>query len=112
MKTLGFYGASDDLFLADVDGKCVEELCNSGADEAMAYLVKAGTESLVVVGIYAPAPVGGTWVVGVTLYAEGFALPPWPMRFISENPDGTNKLPYSPRLIIEAPDNVTIEEID
>jgi hypothetical protein len=111
-KTLRFYGASDDLFECDCDEdrRFGGEQCNSAAASTMAWAVRDETGAgLIVTGQYAPNNVpGGTWVIGVTLLDEDVSLPPWPMRFENGPINGHPPSFYSPALVIEAPDSVTV----
>ena len=108
MKTLKFYGASDDLF--EMDGELQEEIgCfRHGA----AYHLKASDGEMIVYGLYAPKETkGASWVVGVSLVDEGIPLPPWPMRYETGPANGyPDPQPYSPMLIIETPDDVSVSE--
>jgi hypothetical protein len=69
---------------------------------------------MVVYGVYAPDSTPGcSWVVGVALVEEGIALPPWPMRFETAPPSGyPDPKPYSPRLIIDVPDDIQVTEMN
>jgi len=103
MKTLKFYGSSDDLF--ELDGDLQEEQDNCANGKTMAYgLFSGGFGQLIVTAQYAPeCLLDGVWTIGVALWAEGRKLPGWDMRF--ENGEET----HSPMLVIEAPDDVTVK---
>lgn len=105
MPELHFEGHSDDTFgeynhISD-DFDC----CANGA--MIVWRVTAGDEGLHVCGQYDgngwPSDSPGCWIIGVQQMDEGAAIPRWPMRF--ENSDAG----YSPRLVIEAPEGVSIE---
>lgn len=102
-KTLRFEGYSDDTFgeyaLTNDDYE------NAASGNPIVFLVEAGGESMVVFGQYCPQFCGG-WMIGVShsggTDADERHMPDWPMRI--EHAERT----YSPALIIEAPDDVTI----
>ena len=54
MKTLGFYGASDDLFIAEIDGHPTDELSDAARGTTMAFLVQSESAGagLIVTAIY------------------------------------------------------------
>jgi hypothetical protein len=103
MKTLRFEGCSDDTF--GEYGVTNEDHDNCASGKPIEFLVKAGEEALVVRGQYCPGKCGG-WLVGVAHWertdADEHHLPDWAMRF------ERGERPYSPALIIEAPDDVEI----
>ena len=101
MKTLHFEGASDDTFGETHEFRDDYDNCASG--RPIRYLVSAGSESLLVVGQYCPEPATG-WLIGVARADEDDdrPLPSWPMRIEH------GERPYTPRLVIEAPDGVVI----
>lgn len=107
MKRLRFYGASDDLF--ECDGDLREEI--NCYDKGAIYHLKSTQGEMIVYGIYAPKGTpGASWVVGVALVDEGIPLPDWPMRLVTGEPSGyPNPQPYSPMLLIDAPDDVAIK---
>jgi hypothetical protein len=108
MKTLRFYGQSDDAFLCDGD---IRESAECWGREGV-FLLKSKSRTqgkasrLVVSGRYAPQSTGTRcWIVGIANGGEGLPLPNWPMRF--EAGHG-----YSPALVVTAPDDVTVTAID
>jgi hypothetical protein len=105
VKRLEFEGHSDDTFGEYVTFGDDYDCCASGA--MIVFRVKAGDEGLHVCGQYSgkqwPDSMPGCWVVGVQPLDEDVALPKWPMRF----EDGGSG--YSPKLVIDAPDDVRIE---
>lgn len=106
MKTLRFYGYSDDNFAYSVDGRDKDEIgCyNSHA----VFIVKGGGTHFAVCGYYCPKGAGG-WSIGVAPGDHGRAevhIPEWPMRFERSERE------YSPALVIEAPDDVVVEVDD
>lgn len=105
MKTLKFYGASDDLF--ECDGDITEEQDDCAAGRVMAYRLHSAHAvnggAMIVTAQYSAKPVDfGCWAIGVTLDNEDVPLPPWPMRW------ETAERAYSPMLVIEAPDDVDV----
>lgn len=99
--TFGVYGAGPD-----------DDHDNCASGRPIVFRVRHGDESLLVVGQYAPGECAG-WLIGVAsddLHDTGddieIAIPEWPMRF--ERSDRT----YSPRLLITAPEGVTVEHLD
>ena len=108
MKTLRFYGQSDDAFLCDGD---IRESAECWGREGV-FLLKSKSRTqgkasrLVVSGRYAPQSTGTRcWIVGIANGGEGMPLPNWPMRF-EQGHD------YSPALVVTAPDDVTVTVID
>jgi hypothetical protein len=103
MKTLRFEGCSDDTF--GEYGVTNEDYDNCASGKPIEFFVSAGDDCMVVVGQYCPGQCGG-WLIGVSHYkatdADEHHLPEWPMRF------ERGARPYSPALIIEAPDDVEI----
>lgn len=102
MKTLKFYGHSDDCF--EIDGTGKGEPDEIGCfDKGVAVKVANDHAGLLVVGHYAPkATEVGTWMIGISLLDEGIKLPDWPIRF------GTYSNEYSPLLEIDVPDDVRV----
>lgn len=109
MKTLKFWGASDDLFEmgGDIDGEI--GCYNNGAS----YLLSAESGRMIVYGIYAPdSTPGASWVVGVALVEEGVDLPAWPTRFVTAPPAGyPDPKSYSPLLLVDVPDDIQVTEL-
>lgn len=105
MPTLIFEGYSDDTFGEYNFFKNDYDNCGSGSP--IVFQLSSGGESVNVYGQYNgkdwPDYLPGCWVIGVQQIEEDFPIPPWPMRFESASSG------YSPRLIIEAPERVTME---
>ena len=104
MKTLTFQGYSDDTFACEGPEIDVDyDTCASGAMVAME--VRGDGEALLVTGQYAPGPVAG-WTIGVGPVDgpdhDGQHIAPWPIRIEQ------SARPYSPQLVIEAPDDVSV----
>lgn len=101
MKLLHFEGASDDTFGEYKSLNDDWDNCASG--EPIEWLVTSGEESLIVFGQYCPNSATG-WMIGVARANEDddTHLPDWPMRF------ERGRREYSPRLVIEAPDDVAM----
>lgn len=108
MKTLKFYGASDDLFEVKGSGKGepYEIGCYDGT--AAVSIIAPDGSGLVVGGFYNMPKwphKGACWAIAVSLLDEDKGLPAWPMRF------ETNENGYSPMLIIDAPDGVSVQKL-
>ena len=107
MTPLRFEGYSDDTFGCTGPGIDVDyDNCANGKPIFMRVDAAAG--SLVVRGQYAEGPCGG-WSIAVAPAdhgAEEFHIPEWPMRIIRGSAE------YSPRLVIEAPDDVQVTLIN
>lgn len=104
-KTVKFSGSSDDNVCWEGPG------VTDGVDsyDATTFLrVAGGGEELFVVARYCPGPSSG-WMLGVCRSVEDddVHLPAWPMRF-----ERDPRTPYSPFLVIECPDDVTITPVD
>ena len=104
-RVFRFQGSSDDTF-GDVSPRG-DDYDNCASGKPIVWLVKAGADRLLVWGQYAPneAPCAG-WVIGIANALDDrdeLPIPAWPMRF--EQGDA----PYSPTLVIEAPDGAEME---
>lgn len=100
-KILEFEGSSDDTFGCD---ELDYDNCASG--DPIVFRVLAEGVGLVVSGEFAPEFAGG-WRVGVATYdpeGDDLPLPEWPIRIVPGK-----HATYSPRLIIEAPDDAEVE---
>lgn len=114
MKTLKFYGVGDDVFVCQCDGGgCSLNREADGFSNGAAYLLKSGDGQMTVFGQYACPPVSyGSWSVGVSLAEDGIQLPSWPLRIETAEANGfPNPRVYSPMIIIECPDDITVVEI-
>ncbi|MGE5523426.1 MAG: hypothetical protein ACM3SS_06915 [Rhodospirillaceae bacterium] len=103
MPQLRFEGCSDDTFGEVAHFRDDFDNCASG--EPVEYLVTAPDgDSLLVVGQYCPGGATG-WLIGVAHADDDDEkpLPAWPMRV------DRGDRPYSPALIIEAPEGVTLK---
>jgi hypothetical protein len=104
MKRLVFQGYSDDTFACEGPDIDVDlDTCASGRPVTM--IVKAGDESLIVVGWYAPSHCNG-WLIGIAPHNPGHVekhLPEWPIIITRSDRE------YSPLLMIDAPDDVQVE---
>lgn len=108
MKRLQFEGSSDDTF-GEAAG---EDYDNCASMEPIIFKVwsPSANDGLYVFGQYCPGPLTG-WMVGVGRLNEDddAHIPAWPMRI--EQTSGRFKVPYTPSLIIEAPDDVEITHV-
>src|SRR5687767_1544276 len=92
--TFGVYGAGPD-----------DDYDNCASCEPIVFRVSSVSDgSLLIVGQYAPKFAGGVWLVGIVPDAsdDEHPIPEWPMHF------QRSERPYSPQLIIEAPNDVTV----
>lgn len=103
MRTLKFYGASDDLF--EIEGTTREE-----PDEIGCYghgaTVRVSTpekEGLFVTAEYALCG-EATWMIGISILDEDVSLPNWPMRWSAAG--------YSTVLEIDVPDEARVTRLD
>ena len=100
MKTLKFYGCSDDTF-----GEYNEtntDYDNCGSNKPITFEIKAEGKSVFVTGQYSRFG-NGCWGIDVAA-ADEDNLPDWNMRIGFED--------YSTVLEIEVPDDVQIEHIE
>lgn len=98
MKEFRFGGYSDDTFGEVTPGGDDYDNCASG--DPVEYCVYSSEGSLVVVGQHCPGSATG-WMVGIARVddCEEEPIPAWPMRFEH------GESPYSPVLVIEAPED-------
>lgn len=108
MKTLRFEGYSDDTFGEQVTGEDYDN-CASGKPIIFKVWSESEKDGLYVVGHYCPGPLTG-WMIGVGRLNEDddYHMPKWSIRTVSDYDKGR---PYSPQLIIDAPDDVTVEHV-
>lgn len=108
MKTLRFEGYSDDTF-GESTTREVYDNCASGRPIIFKVWSAKANDGLYVVGQYCPGPLTG-WMIGVGRLNEDDDehMPDWPIRFQSGL---DQQRTYSPQLIIEAPDDVTVEHV-
>lgn len=103
MPTLRFEGYNDDTFGEYAHTN--DDYDNCGNRKKIHWLVEAGAERLLVVGQYDQNPAAG-WQIGVAAFDERSAddpmIPEWPMRF------ERGSRPYTPALVIEAPEGVKL----
>jgi len=106
MKLLKFEGYSDDTFACTGPGIDVDyATCASGKPVAMLVASPKHAGGIVVVGQFCPGHADG-WLIGVSNHDprhDDVPIPEWPIR-IERSEAG-----YSPCLIIEAPDDVTVK---
>ena len=98
-NVLSFEGYSDDAFACA--GLNIDVYKNTCASDKPVYMrVEASDGAMIVRGQYTDGPCGG-WSIGVSPIGEQH-IPAWPMRF------ALSDRPYSPMLIVEAPDDVKV----
>lgn len=98
MKTLEFYGNSDDTF--GEYGLTGQDCDNCGSGKPIQCIVDCGELGRVmVVGIYSNVTMeSGCWISGVTKVDEyDGTLPDWNFRFKE------SEVPYSPALLMDLP---------
>jgi hypothetical protein len=106
MKTLKFYGTSDDLF--ECDGGVSEELCDNASGKTMTFHVRTETEGLLVTAKYMR---NACWSIGLAQTDEGAAFPAWPISIGLADPSGyPDPRSYSTLITIEAPDDVQVSK--
>lgn len=104
-KTVRFFGSSDDNVCWKGPGVTDEV----GSYDATTFLrVAGGGDELYVVARYCPGPASG-WMLGVcrSVDDDDAHLPAWPMRI-----ERDARMEYTPNLVIECPDDVTITPVD
>ncbi|KWT98147.1 MULTISPECIES: hypothetical protein [unclassified Variovorax] len=96
MKTLRFYGQSDDQFNLDINGRYVAQV---NASQRLAhYRIESPEGEFIVHATFAPEQLpSDTWAIGVAAGSAGKRLPAWPMRFEQDA-----------SLVIEAPDEAVV----
>ena len=97
MKTLEFYGNSDDTF--GEYGLTGQDCDNCGSGKPIQCIVDCGERGRVmVVGQCSDASMGsGCWLVGLTKVDEYDELPDWNFRFKD------SEVPSSPALVMDLP---------
>lgn len=99
MKTLVFYGNSDDTF--GEYGVTNQDYNNSASGKPIQCAIDCGEHGRVlVVGQYNDATMGsGCWIVGVTkVHDEDGIFPDWNFRYKE------SEVPHSPALMMDLPD--------
>ncbi|KPU42178.1 hypothetical protein OXPF_39570 [Oxobacter pfennigii] len=97
MKTLKFYGYSDDTF-----GEYAitnEDVDNCSNNKPIQCLITSSEGNLFVIGHYYIHPNDGCWTIGISPHGEGSKIPNWPMRISACD------VPYSCCLEIDVPDD-------
>jgi len=99
VKQLKFHGYSDDTF--GEYGVTMDDYDNCASGSPIQWLVESPSQhtAFVVVGRY-DEDTDGVWEVGIRQYAEGTAIPQWPMRFEHDE--------HSAILLIDCPDDVAV----
>lgn len=105
MRTLKFYGVSDDLFEVEGSRSGEPDEINALGDTVELTITRGtggNTEGLIVFGSYLGT---GVWGVGVAPLDEGKPFPDWAKHFT------LNDRGYSTELQMLAPDDCTICEL-
>ncbi len=109
MRTLKFYGGSDDLF--EIEGTVRTEPDEEGCYDRPAIAnIKAAEGELNIVAVYAPKGCDvGCWAIGIMPADEDIPIPPWPVSFkLNEIRPGKG---YSAELTIPAPDDAVVSMV-
>ena len=103
MKTLRFEGYSDDTFGEYAVTKEDHDNCANGEPIVFKVSSASAASGLYVTGQYCPGPCTG-WLIRIARAHENDdeRVPDWPMRFVA------GERPYTPALLIDAPDDVTV----
>ncbi len=104
MRELHFEGHSDDTFGEFKAFNIDHDNCASGEPIFFEVIAEGGEKGLIVRGQYADGPCAG-WSIGVSPADMGIQeehIPAWPIRLERSERE------YSPRLVIEAPDDVVV----
>lgn len=105
MIKLIFEGYSDDTF--GETNHFHDDYDNCASGEPIEWLVQSGNDAIVVTGQHCPNN-SGTWLIGVANHDpnhDDCDFPNWEMKI--EPQEYRNG--FQPRLVIEAPDDVTIK---
>lgn len=109
MATVTICGASDDRVEVDIlgeDGRSDFEADAFDRGRSIFLRLADGT-GMRVYAEYSPTDLGGgVWMIGVVQLGEDHPIPDWPMKY------RTAENGYSPELIIEAPEDVTVSYED
>jgi len=98
MKTLRFYGTSDDLL--ECEGDVEDEACNNGRGD-LSFVLESSSGRMRVAAVYVA---GGVWAIGVCQVEENDELPLWPIQY------GTHENGYSALLRVDCPDDVQVAD--
>jgi hypothetical protein len=107
MRTLKFYGASDDLF--EIEGTAGAEPDEIGCFDSIPAVKITGEDcGMIVVAAYAaldamPGGMPGCWAIGICPLDEDVPLPGWDMRWRTEG--------YSAVLEVDVPDGVVVSQV-
>ena len=108
MKTIEFYGYSDDLaeYRYPAEGEYSGEEFDC-FDMPVVARVEAGGEAMFVTWLYTPQ---GTWSIGFAQADDGAPLPDWEMEW-SLQPRHDGSPGYSTKLTMWVPDDVTVRRV-
>lgn len=103
MRTLKFYGCSDDLF--EIEGTKAGEPDEIGCFEKPAAVnVVYGEAGVRVWAVYARGETG-TWMIGIEPLDEDIPVPDWPIRM------GLSDGGYSTEIAMDVPDGATVSQV-
>lgn len=109
MATVTICGASDDRVEVDILGEDGQSDFEADAFDRgrSIFLRLADGTGMRVYAEYSPTDLGGgVWMIGVAQLGEDQPIPDWPMKY------RTAENGYSPALVIEAPEDVTVSYED
>lgn len=109
MATITIYGSSDDLVEVEIQGEDGQKGFEAGAYDRgrTIFLTMPDGTGMRVYAEYSPTDLGGgVWMIGVAQLGEDQPIPDWPMKF------RTAENGYSPALVIETPESVTVSYED
>jgi hypothetical protein len=100
MKTLSFYGSSDDLFEMDSSNPRESDEFSPG------YVTVSVVDDVGPIGlrVHCEYVDGGVWMLGVSQLEEDAALPDWNVRF------STHSRGYSALLTMDVPDDAHVRQ--
>lgn len=101
MKTLRFYGHSDDTF--GEYGVTKQDIVNFGKNEPIQCIIIAGDERLIVTGHCHIHPFDYSWTIGVAQFDQYSKVPNWSIRMMD------CQVPHSICLEIDVPDDFRLK---
>ena len=108
MRTLKFWGTSDDLF--EIDGTAGNEPDEVGCfDRPAVAKIEAADGAVCVVALYAPANAAACWAIGLMPVDENVPIPPWPVTFTLAGSRPGHE--YSAGLTITVPDGAVVSVV-
>lgn len=109
MATITIYGSSDDLVEVEIQGEDGQKGFEADAYDRgrTIFLTMPDGTGMRVYAEYSPTDLGGgVWMIGVAQLGEDQPIPDWTIRYLAAG-NG-----YSPALVIEVPEDVTVSYED